>query len=191
MNRTVRLFPALLLAVAVVLLSVVGSATAAPLITGQQIKDGSITGIDVKDGSLSRADLRAQSRTSVVAASADIGVALASCSDTALAKCPAVRTVKIVPGSQLVTASGTIDNHVAPAPSIANRCGLVQGDVVLAEARFTLAGNGAAGENAHFTLQKVITVPDASQPVSLRCTEMAGEDLRLETADLTSVRTGF
>jgi hypothetical protein len=57
MNRSVRLLPALLLAVAVVLLSVVGSATAAPLITGSQIKDSTITSIDIKNGSVSLGDL--------------------------------------------------------------------------------------------------------------------------------------
>lgn len=191
MNRTVRLVPTLLAALAVVLVAIAGSATAASLITGAQIQDGTITTADVKNGSLALTDVRPQSRTTVVATSATTGVALATCTDTGLADCPAVRSIGVAPGSQLVTASGTIDNFVAPAPSLTNRCGLVQGGVVLAEARFTLAGNGDSGENAQFTLQQVIKVPDAAQPVTLRCTEMPGEDLRLETADLTSVRTGY
>ena len=80
---------------------------------------------------------------------------------------------------------------MAGEPALTNRCGLYQGGTVLTEARFSLAANGDPGENAQFTLQQVITVPDASAPVSLRCTEMGGEDLRLETAELTSVRTGY
>lgn len=202
MNRTVRLVPALLLAIAVVVVSIAGSASAAKLITGKQIKNGSIasidvrnanlTGVDVKDGSLTRADLRAASRTSVVSApGSDIGVFIPTCDDTGLTSCPALRTIAIVPGTQLVTVTATIDNFVAGDPSKVNRCGLVQGESVLAEARFSLSANGTVGENEHFSLQQFVSVPDASLPVTLRCTEMAGENLQLVTGQLTSVRTGF
>lgn len=189
-TRSARLLPAAVLA-AVVVTSVAGSATAAALITSKDIKDGTIASIDVANGSLARADLRAQSRTTAVAASNTVGVFLETCTDTSLENCPAVRSVGIVPGTQLVTATVVVDNRAGEAASITNRCGLVQGDVSLTEARFALAGSGAAGENAHLTLQQVITVPDASQPVSLRCTEMTGENLQVETADLTSVRAGY
>lgn len=191
MNHTARLLPALLLTAAVSTVSVAGTATAAKMITGKDIKNGTITSIDVRNGSLARADLRAVSRTSIVAAPSPGGIVLPTCTDTALADCDALRTVAIQPGSQLVTATGTIDNFVAGQPALSNRCGLVQAGAVLTEARLTLAPNGDPGENTQFTLQQVVTVPDASAPVSLRCTEMAGEDLRLETAELTSVRTGY
>lgn len=201
MNRTIRLVPALLLAIAVVVVAVAGSASAAKLITGKQVKNGSIasidvtnanlTGVDVKDGSLRRADLRAASRTSIVAAPGnDIGTFIPTCDDTGLTSCDALRTIAIVPGSQLVTVTAHIDNFIDGNPSKVNRCGLVQGESVLADARFSLSGNGTVGENEHFSLQQVVTVPDASLPVTLRCTEMAGENLQLVTAQLTSVRTG-
>ena len=199
--RTVRTVPALVLAAAALSVGVVGTASADALITGKDIKDGTVAAIDVtngslttadvKNGSLTRSDLRSASRTTVVGTSSTTGVFLQTCTDTALETCAAVRSIGVVPGSQLITATGTIDNRVAGTPAISNRCGLVQGDEVLAEARFTLADNGTSGENAQFTLQQAITVPDASQPVSLRCTEMAGENLQLESADLTSVRTGY
>lgn len=62
MNTTTRTItksvPALLLALAVLLVGVAGTATAAKLITGKQIKDSSITSKDVKDGALGQADLK-------------------------------------------------------------------------------------------------------------------------------------
>jgi hypothetical protein len=50
--------PGLAVAIAAVVLASVGSATAARLITGKQIKDGSITSRDVKNGSLTKADFK-------------------------------------------------------------------------------------------------------------------------------------
>jgi hypothetical protein len=49
--------PSLTIAVVAAFLAVAASATAASLITGQQIKNGSITGADVKRGSLGASDL--------------------------------------------------------------------------------------------------------------------------------------
>ena len=192
MNRTVRTVPALMLAVAVVLMSIAGSATAAKLITGKDIKNNTVASIDVKNGSLTRADLRAQSRTSVAGVKDDsTGIDVPACTDTTLEDCSALLTLAIVPGSQLVTASGSIDNTNGVVPALSNRCGLVQGDTVLTEARVSLAANTQPGEVAHFTLQQVVSVPDASLPVSLRCTENVGEALRLVLPRLTAVRTGF
>ncbi len=191
-TRSIRLVPALLAVIAVMLVSIAGTATAAKLITGKQIKNGTITGVDVKNGSLARADLRPQSRTTVVADLDDTtGIDLASCSDTSLDDCADLLSIVIVPGSQLVTASGVLDNVSAAVPDISNRCGLVQGGDVLTEARFALAPNGQPGELSSFTLQQVVSVPDASLPVTLRCTELPGESLRLTQPRLTSVRTGF
>ena len=50
--------PALLLALAVLVVGVAGTATAAKLITGKQIKNETITAKDVKNGSLKEADLK-------------------------------------------------------------------------------------------------------------------------------------
>ena len=49
-------------AVCAILLSITGSATAAKLITGKQIKNNSVTGQDVKNGSLASGDLSASAR---------------------------------------------------------------------------------------------------------------------------------
>ena len=59
---------------------------------------------------------------------------------------------------------------------------------MLTEQRLALAANGAPGEVMSFTLQQVVTVPDASLPVQVRCTEMPGEALRLVEPRLTSVK---
>ncbi len=183
---------ALALSTAVIALSVGGSAVAGSLVTSKDIKNGTITSVDVKDKGLTRADVRPQSRTSVIWTSDDSsGIDLEQCGDTTLEDCDALLTVKVQPGTQLLTASATLDNTSAVVPAISNRCGLVQGDDVLTETRFALAANTAPGELMSFTLQQVVTVPDASLPVSLKCTEMPTEALRLNDPRLTSVRTGF
>ncbi|WP_157592179.1 hypothetical protein [Solirubrobacter soli] len=66
MQRSSRLrpSPSMVVACAAVVLACGGSAAAATLITGAQIKDGSLTGADVRDGSLTRADLSAEAQTS-------------------------------------------------------------------------------------------------------------------------------
>ena len=186
-----RALPAAILAAVVLLVAMAGGATAAKLITGKQIKNGTITTLDVKNGTVRFADLHASAR-STLKSDADSGLFLEvpSCADTTLVDCTNLLTVGIVPGSQLVTASGTIDNHDADPSALSDRCALVQGGVVLNEARFALTSNGTPGEVAGFTLQQVITVPDASLPVHLRCTEMGGENLRLAEPRLTSIKVG-
>jgi hypothetical protein len=61
-NTTTRRFsksvPALFLALAVLIVGIAGTATAAKLITGKQVKNESLTHKDVKNGSLKEADLR-------------------------------------------------------------------------------------------------------------------------------------
>jgi hypothetical protein len=57
--RLRRPSPSLLIALAAVVLASAGSATAARLITGKQIKNGSIASADVRDGSLVRGDFKA------------------------------------------------------------------------------------------------------------------------------------
>jgi Collagen triple helix repeat (20 copies) len=61
--RSFRPSPGLVVAIAAVVLTSVGSATAAHLITGEQIKDGSIASRDIKNGSLTNADFKSGLRT--------------------------------------------------------------------------------------------------------------------------------
>ncbi|MFA6300368.1 MAG: hypothetical protein WC642_14470 [Nocardioides sp.] len=191
MLRSTRALPAALLAAVVLLVAMAGGATAAKLITGKQIKNGTVTTLDVKNGTVRFADLHSSARTTLKSdADTNLFLEVPSCADTTLESCPNLLTVGVVPGSQLVTVSASIDNHDAGVPAISNRCALVQGGDVLNEARFALAANGAPGEVASFTLQQVITVPDASLPVHLRCTEMGGENLRLAQPRLTSLKVG-
>jgi hypothetical protein len=51
--------PGVILGIIAVILAVAGTATAASLITGANVKDGSLTGADVKNGSLTSKDLSA------------------------------------------------------------------------------------------------------------------------------------
>lgn len=189
MSRSTRTLPTVVLAAVVLLVAMAGGATAAKLITGKQIKNGTVTTADLRNGTVRFADLHASARTTLRSdADTNLFLDVPSCSDTTLEDCANLLTVGIVPGSQLVTVSGSLDNHDAGVPAISNRCGLVQGGEVLNETRFALAANGAPGEVASFTLQQVITVPDASLPVHLRCTEMVGENLRLAEPRLTSIK---
>lgn len=55
---TRRPSPALLLSLLAVVLACAGSATAATLISGKQIRDGSVTGADLKNGSVGAKDLK-------------------------------------------------------------------------------------------------------------------------------------
>lgn len=53
----------MVVAVTAVVLASVGSATAASLITGARVSDGSLTGADIRDGSIARADLATSARS--------------------------------------------------------------------------------------------------------------------------------
>src|SRR4051794_16872774 len=55
--------PALIVAIVALVVACAGSATAATLITGRQIRNGSVTGIDVKDRSLRGKDVGANTMT--------------------------------------------------------------------------------------------------------------------------------
>jgi hypothetical protein len=61
--RTRRPSPSMLVAVGAVVLACGGSATAASLITGSQVKNGTLTGADVKDSSLRGVDIKNRSLT--------------------------------------------------------------------------------------------------------------------------------
>ena len=57
--RLGRPSPSMLIAIAAVVLASAGSATAARLITGKQVKNGSITSADIRNGSLVKGDFKA------------------------------------------------------------------------------------------------------------------------------------
>ena len=61
-NR-LRPSPAMVVAIFAVVLACVGSATAATLITGAQVSNGSLSGADLRDGSVTKADLAADARS--------------------------------------------------------------------------------------------------------------------------------
>jgi hypothetical protein len=201
MSRTIarpgRTIPAALVAVAVLVVALAGSATAAKLITGktiknntvttQDIKNQSLTGADVKDGALSAADLAPNAKNQVRFDDAS-DHNIATCTDTALDACSPVAVTGLTPGTWLVTGSVTIDNFDGPATSLTDRCGLWRNGTLLAEARTPLAANGQPGEAASITLQQVVTAADSSTPVSLKCTEMGGENLRVGSPTITALK---
>ena len=63
------------LALIAVILACAGSATAASVITGKQIRDGSVTGEDIRDGSIGQRDLAAAVRNTARATSGPAGAA--------------------------------------------------------------------------------------------------------------------
>ena len=56
------------------------------------------------------------------------------------------------------------------------------------DARFPLAPEGDPGETQTLSLQDVVTLPTGSLPISVRCTEMPGEDVRVSPPTITAVR---
>jgi hypothetical protein len=199
-----RSLPALVLAAVVVVVALAGASTAAKMITGKQIKNGtvttkdiknnnlkgvdvkngSLTGADVKDGSLASADLAASAKNVVVFVDGpDFNIP--NCNDTDLETCSPIVSVPVPAGTWLVTANVTIDNFSGPATDISNRCGLQRGSATLSESRTPLAANGTPGEAESITLQEVVT---GGAPVSLRCTEMAGESFRVSSPTITALK---
>ncbi|SDD45722.1 hypothetical protein [Nocardioides lianchengensis] len=207
---------ALLLATLLLVVGLAGGATAAKLITGKQIKNGtitsvdlkngsatgvdvkngSVTGVDVKDGSLTGIDVKAGSLGPDRLAPAVLNEVrvhdapdhnLGTCSDTGLDDCAAVAATPIGSGTWLVVGTLSVDNFDGPALALTDRCGLVRGDSVLAEARTPLAANGTPGETESLTLQQVVVSTDAT-PVSIRCTEMPGESIRVGSPTITALR---
>lgn len=200
MFRHTRVITIAILSVAVLFVGLAGTATAAKLLTGKDIKNGSITGKDVKNGSITGKDIKkaslpasslADSAKTTVRFDEDstTGIDLPACSDTALDDCTGVLSVAMGPGSYVVTATGTLDNLNGVVPAISNRCGIHRGTDSLNEARFALAPNTQPGEVQSFSLQQVVKT-GASGPVSLRCTEMPGESLRLNEVRLTVLKVG-
>jgi len=208
MNRTIRTVPLLLLAAVLLVAGLAGGASAAKLITGKQIKNNSVTGqdlknntvttkdiknksltgADVKDGSIGPKDLSPQARTQVFFDdNSGVAIDLNTCPDTGLDSCDPLVSVPGAKGTFLVTMTGVIDTFAGPAPSITNRCGLVRGTHTLGEVRFALNGHALPGETQSFALQRLVTSTDTT-PITVRCTEMGGEDLRVSGIQVSAVR---
>jgi hypothetical protein len=187
-TRTVTV--AILSVAALFLVAFAGSATAAKLITGKDIKNGTIARVDLKAQSVTSGKLADSAKTSVrFAEDSTTGIDLPTCGDTALDDCTNLLAVGMAPGSYVVTASGSLDNLNGVTPAISNRCGIYRGTENLNETRFALAPNTQPGEVQSFSLNQVIKT-GASAPVSLRCTEMPGESLRLSEVRLTVLKVG-
>ena len=117
-------------------------------------------------------------------------ISLPTCTDTGLGNCTAILSVTLGAGSHLIQAKTNIDNADVTASDISNRCGIVMGeDDVLDEARTPLYPNSQPGEAESIALAKVVTA-EAGTVVSLRCTELGGEALRLNDPRLTALQVG-
>ncbi|MDQ4055248.1 MAG: hypothetical protein M3237_21480 [Actinomycetota bacterium] len=194
LGRTGHTIPAALLAVVVLVVALAGSATAAKLITGKDIKNNTVTtkditnsslkGADVKDGSLGPADLSASTKN-VVLIDDGSDFNLPTCDSTELGACAPIVSVAVPAGTWLVTATLTIDNFAGPATEITNLCGLRRGSATLAESRTPLAAHGDPGEAESITLQHVVT---GGSTVSLRCSEMIGDSFRVNSPTLTALK---
>ncbi len=207
MNRSLRTVPAVVLAVAVIVLSIAGSATAAKLVTGKQIKNNSVASVDLKNNNVAGVDVKNQSLTGADVKAGSIGPSqlsaaaknqvrfdegddqnIGTCADTALEDCSSIAITGLTPGTWLVTANLTIDNFSGPATSLSDRCGIYRAGSVLAEARTPLAADGAPGESEAISITQVVTATDSMTPVSLRCTEMGGESLRVGSPTISALR---
>jgi hypothetical protein len=189
MSRT-RTLPAVLLAV-VVLVALAGTATAAKLITGKQIKNNTVTTEDLKDGTIKPRDLNSKARVTKTTLTFTDGndAQVGACDDTALDECPTIIAAELPKGSYLITATGTYANPVnAGVPTSINRCGLWRDGIALAEARMALAGNGSAGETHSFSLQTAVTAVVGDKPVELRCTEFVGEALVITSPTISALK---
>jgi hypothetical protein len=190
MHRHNRAVTVAILSVAALFVVFAGTATAGNLLTGKDIKNGSIARVDLKAESVTSAKLADSAKTSVrFDEDNTTGIDLPACSDTALDSCTSLLAVGMTPGSYVVTANGSLDNTNGAVPAISNRCGIYRGSDVLTETRFALAANSQPGELQSFSLQQVIKT-SSSAPVSLRCTEMPGEALRLSEVRLTVLKVG-
>lgn len=188
MFRHSRTVTVAILAVAVLFVGLAGTATAAKLITGKNIKDNTVTTADIRTGTVKTGDLAPSARTTLSFADGN-DTQVATCGDTALDDCPNIVVAGVSPGSHLITATGTYANPVnAGVPDSINRCGIWRDGVALAEARIALAGNGSPGETHTFSLQAVVKTNVGSQAVALRCTEMPGEALVVTSPSISVLK---
>lgn len=202
-----RSLPAALLAVVVLVIAMAGTATAANLITGKQIKNNTITTQDVKNGSLTGQDLKNGSVAGADVKNGSIAVAdlaaatknqvswqkandqsIPGCFDTTLDDCTALASAALTPGTWAVSGSVTVDNTLAAAPETINRCGLWRGGEELVESRTPLAGNGAPGEAHSISLDSVVVATESNLPVMLKCTEHGGEAINALGATVVAVK---
>ena len=104
----IKALPALLLAAVVLMVGLASGATAAKLLTGK----------DIKDGTIAVRDLSPQARTTFKWAHDDsTGITVPSCDDTALDDCSKLLAVAIVPGSQLVPPAARSTTATASCPA--------------------------------------------------------------------------
>jgi len=71
-KRFASAVPALLLSVVVFIMAIAGTATAAKLITGKDIKNGTVTTQDVKNGSLAEKDLKSKVKLNAAVAGYEV-----------------------------------------------------------------------------------------------------------------------
>lgn len=207
MSRTLTAPVAALLGALLLIVGLAGGATAAKLITGKQIKDGTVTtadvkngslrGVDVRDGSLAGADVKAGSlgadrlapaaRNDVRAQTGD-SHDIVTCSDTGLGDCDPLASATLTAGTWLVTGTVTVKNKDNAATALSDTCGLSSSVGGHPDARFPLAAVGEPGETQTLSVQDVVVLPGGSVPVSLRCTEMVGEDIRVSSPTVTALR---
>jgi hypothetical protein len=130
-RRSIKAVPALLLALAVLVVGIAGTATAAKLITGQQIKNETITHKDVKNGSLKEADLKPKVKAKLNAPSVkgyqvvtETVLVGSGSQDTVYVACPLGKVVMSGGGQFENTASAT--EIVSSAPQF-----VIRGDALL------------------------------------------------------------
>lgn len=217
MSRTLTAPLALLLATVLLVVGGAGGAAAAKLITGKQIKNGTITSVDLKNGSATGADVRDGSLSGLDVANGSLTGAdvkagslgadrlapaarnevrvqvgdsqdIGTCSDTGLGDCTPLAAVTLGAGTWLVTGTVTVKNKDNVATALSDTCGLSSAAGSHPDARFPLAASGQPGETQTLSLQDVVVLAGGSLAVSLRCTEMGGEDVRVASPTITAVR---
>lgn len=207
MSRTLITPVAVLLGVVLLVAGLAGGATAAKLITGKQIKNGTVTTADVKNESLRSADVRNGSLSGVDVKAGSLGADrlapaarnlaleddgnsqdLPSCDDTGLEPCAPLASVTLTPGTWVVTGLLSVKNLDNVPNPLSDTCGLFSTVGGHPDARFPLAALGDPGETQTLTLQDVVTVPSGTLPISLRCTEMPGGNLRVSPPKVTALR---
>lgn len=195
MSRTT---PAVALLGAVLLVvGLAGGATAAKLVTSKQIKNDTVRSVDVRNGTLTGADVRPGSlgadrlAPGVLnellvheGASQDLG----TCADTGLESCAALAGITLTPGTWLVSATVSVKNKDADPTALSDTCGLSSAVGAHPDARFPLAAVGQPGETQSLAVQDLVVLPAGALAVSLRCTEMTGENVRVASPTLSAIR---
>lgn len=206
-----------LLGAVLLVLGLAGGATAAKLVTSKQIKNdtirsvdvrnGALTGTDTKNGSLTGADTQDGSLTGADLAAGSVGADrlapgvlndllvhegatqdIGTCTDTGLEDCATLAGVDLTAGTWLVSATVSVKNKDTDPTALSDTCGLFSAAGSHPDARFPLAAVGEPGETQSLAIQDVVVLPAGTLTVSLRCTEMAGENVRVASPTLSAVR---